>query len=149
VCAGARARDTFCVTFSASGKRPTHWTVFNLKNRTVALTQHSIKIYIKNKFDLYSAGDFFEGTDSYPMEDNPSRHSELAERTESVINLYFYFNSNFLVILWYSRAAWIAEKLSWCRWTERETFSTPPLDARAHHSMMSTRPKPPKSSSRT
>jgi hypothetical protein len=37
----ARARDTFCVTFSASGKRPTHRTVFDLKNRTVALTQHS------------------------------------------------------------------------------------------------------------
>jgi hypothetical protein len=40
-CAGARARDTFCVTFFASEKRPSHRTVFDLKNRTVALTQHS------------------------------------------------------------------------------------------------------------
>jgi hypothetical protein len=38
---GARARDTFCVTFFASEKRPPHRTVFDLKNRTVALTQHS------------------------------------------------------------------------------------------------------------
>jgi hypothetical protein len=41
----ARARDTFCVTFFASEKRPSHRTVFDLKNRPVALTQHSIDGY--------------------------------------------------------------------------------------------------------
>jgi hypothetical protein len=45
--ARARARDTFCVTFSASGKRPHHRTVFDLKNRTVALTQHSPSVINK------------------------------------------------------------------------------------------------------
>jgi hypothetical protein len=47
----ARARDTFCVTFHASVKRPTHRTVFDLKNRTVALTQHSPGEFYDNKIN--------------------------------------------------------------------------------------------------